>query len=293
MRERGYQAVITIIILMICVTTIIPLFYVVSTSLVHEYEFIEKGGFVLWPSNPTLDAYRRLMEMEIIFNSFRISVLRTVIGTALMLLATTITAYIVSRRNMPGVRLLMLVILITILFHGGLIPTFLVMNDIGLYNNFWVMILILLVDPWSVLVLRQFIANLPRELEESANLDGANEVQLFFWIIIPSIKPSLAAIAMFFIVYHWNDWFTPFIYIENPRLMPLQLIIRNILVANEGTNALIGTQIGVDIFDPTRRVGETTLRFATVVFGTVPILMVYPFLQKYFVKGMYMGAVKE
>lgn len=293
MKERGYQTTITIIILLVCITSVIPLVYVISTSLVMEAEYVSKNGFVLWPNNPSLAAYKRLLEMDIIYNSFYISVLRTVVGTVMMLGMTTITAYIVSRRDMPGARGLMLMILVTILFNGGLIPTFLMLKDLGFYNNFWVFIIPAIIDSWSVLVLRQFISNLPRELEESANLDGANEVQLFTRIIVPMTMPSIAAIAMFIAVFHWNDWFTALIYIENDKLKPLQLIVRNILVSNAGTNGLIDTNIGVNLFDPTKRVGEQTLKLATVVVGTVPILCVYPFLQKYFVKGMYVGAVKE
>lgn len=293
MKERAYQTVILIIIALICVTALLPLQYVISTSLVMEAEYVAKDGFVLWPDKPTLAAYKRLLEMESIGNSFVVSVVRTLLGTFLMLSMTTITAYIVSRRAMPGARVLMLLILVTILFNGGLIPTFLMLKELGFYDNFWVFIIPSLVDSWSVLVLRQFMENLPRELEESAGLDGANEVQLFTRIILPMSLPSVAAIAMFIAVFHWNDWFTALIYIENDRLKPLQLVVRNMLVSNMGANATIDTNIGVNLFDPSKRVGEQTLKLATVVFSTLPILCVYPFLQKYFVKGMYVGAVKE
>lgn len=293
MKERAYQTVIFIIIALICVTALLPLQYVISTSLVMEAEYVAKDGFVLWPDKPSLAAYKRLLEMESIGNSFVVSVVRTLLGTFLMLSMTTITAYIVSRRAMPGARALMLLILVTILFNGGLIPTFLMLKELGFYDNFWVFIIPTLVDSWSVLVLRQFMENLPRELEESAGLDGANEVQLFTRIILPMSLPSVAAIAMFIAVFHWNDWFTALIYIENDRLKPLQLVVRNMLVSNMGANATIDTNIGVNLFDPSKRVGEQTLKLATVVFSTLPILCVYPFLQKYFVKGMYVGAVKE
>lgn len=293
MKERVYQTFIFAVIALICLTAVFPLLYVISTSLVMEAEYVAKDGFVLWPSNPTLAAYERLLGMESIWNAFYISVGRTLVGTILMLSMTTITAYIVSRRNMPGARALMLMLLITILFNGGLIPTFLTLKELGFYDNFWVFIIPSIVDSWSVLVLRQFMSNLPRELEESAGLDGANEVQLFTYIILPMSLPSVAAIAMFIAVFHWNDWFTALIYIENDRLKPLQLLVRNMLVDNSGSLASIGTNMGVNLFDPTKRVGEQTHKLATVVFGTLPILCVYPFLQKYFVKGMYVGAIKE
>jgi len=293
MKERVYQRIIFVVIAVICLTAMFPLLYVISTSLVMEAEYVAKDGFVLWPNKPTFAAYERLVGMESIWNAFYISVVRTLLGTILMLSMTTITAYIVSRRNMPGARVLMLMLLITILFNGGLIPTFLTLKELGFYDNFWVFIIPSIVDSWSVLVLRQFMNNLPRELEESAGLDGANEVQLFTHIILPMSLPSVAAIAMFIAVYHWNDWFTALIYIENDRLKPLQLVVRNMLVNNAGSLSTIDTNIGVNLFDPTKRVGEQTYKLATVVFGTLPILCVYPFLQKYFVKGMYVGAVKE
>jgi len=293
MFEKIYQRLIFTIILLICLSAVFPLLYVVSTSLVRESEFVAKNGFVLWPSHPTLAAYQRLFSMETFYNAFLISVARTIIGTVTMLTMTTVTAYVVSRRELPGQRIFMLMVLITILFNGGLIPTFLLLKDLKLINTFWVYIIPGVVDSWSVLVLRQFMLNLPQELEESALLDGCGELTLFSKIIIPLSMPAIAAIAMFAAVGHWNAWFDALIYIDNGRLKTLQLIVRNMLVSNTMAGDIIGTNIGVVLNDPTRKMNEQTMKLALVVLSTIPILMIYPFLQKYFVKGVYIGAIKE
>ncbi len=293
MFEKTYQRIIFTIIFLICISAVLPLFYVIATSLVRESEFVAKGGFVLWPNNPTIAAYERLFQMETFYNAFFISVMRTLLGTATMLTMTTITAYVVSRPNLPGQRVFMFMVLVTILFNGGLIPSFLLLKDLKLINTFWVYIIPGVVDSWAVLVLRQFMRNLPKELEESAMLDGCGELKLFTSIIVPLSAPAIAAISMFAAVGHWNAWFDSLIYIDDGKLKTLQLIVRNMLVSNALSGDLIGTNISVVLNDPTRKMNEQTMKLALVVLSTIPILAIYPFLQKYFTKGVYIGAVKE
>lgn len=196
--------------------------------------------------------------------------------------------YIVSRRRMPGNKFLMFLVLITILFGGGLIPTFLVVKDTGMYDSFWSMIIPGLLDSWGVLVFRQFFMNLPGEVEESACMDGINEVGLMTRIVLPMSLPVVAALGLFIAVGHWNSWFDAMIYIQNDYLKPLQLILHDLSVdTNLGVNAN-----SRDVTDLASRVSTRSLRMCVTVIGTVPILCVYPFLQKYFTKGVYVGAVK-
>ncbi|GGD48504.1 carbohydrate ABC transporter permease [Paenibacillus nasutitermitis] len=286
--EKAYQVVITILILLVSLSALLPLIYVLSTSLVSEQEYIQREGFVFIPRHPTIEPYKQLFGEIQFMNAFGISVARTVLGTLLILTLTSITAYTLSRKDIPGRNLLIWSVLVTILFTAGLIPNFLVVSDLHLKDTFWAMVIPGAIDSWSVLVLKQFFENIPRETEESAIIDGANELQLMSRIMLPMSLPVLAALGLFAAVGHWNAWFDAFIYISDTHLHPLQLFIHNLFVSSSPT-ALVGGNMSVN---PVHRVSDETMKMALVVAGTLPILCVYPFLQKYFTKGMYLGAVK-
>ncbi|MBO9609075.1 MAG: carbohydrate ABC transporter permease [Paenibacillaceae bacterium] len=286
--EQWYQIFAVAVIVVVTVLSLYPLLHVLSMSLVSEQEWTAKGGFVLWPSAPTWLAYKRLFAAEVFVDAMWISILRTILGTGLSLTAMTVTAYVVSRKGLPGRKLFLFCVLLTILFSGGLIPTYLLVRDLHMLDSVWALVIPGLVDSWSVLVLKQFFENLPTEIEDSAKIDGAGEATLMFRIIVPMCAPAMAAIGLFAAVGHWNAWFDAMIYINKSSLFPLQLLIRNLLV-----NPELGSQFNpTQVIDASSRVSVESLKMATVVFGIVPILCVYPFLQKYFVKGMYLGAVK-
>ncbi|MBP1992266.1 carbohydrate ABC transporter permease [Paenibacillus eucommiae] len=286
--EKAYQWLSICVITVISLLSLYPLLYVVSMSLVHEQEWIKKGGFILWPDSPTLIAYKRLFNGPIILHALGISVLKTIVGTIVVIVMTTITAYAVSRSGLPGGRLLLFGVVVTILFNGGLVPTYLVIKELHLLNSFWVFVIPVAIDSWSVLVLKQFFANIPKEIEESARMDGIGEFNLMIRIMVPMAAPALAAISLFSAVGHWNSWFDALMYIDERNLMPLQLILRNMFV-----NPQLGFEFNPSqLVNPTQRVSMESLKMAVAVIGTLPILCVYPFLQKYFTKGMYLGAVK-
>ncbi|GBG05848.1 hypothetical protein PAT3040_00333 [Paenibacillus agaridevorans] len=291
MSERVYQWTAASIVLLITILSLVPLWYVINGSLVNEQEWMEKGGFILWPEKPTLMAYERLLAGTAFTQALFVSMIRTVLGTALTLSMTTILAYAVSRKSLPGRKALLFAVLVTILFGGGLIPSYLVVRDLQMLNTIWALIIPSMVDSWSVLVLKQFFENLPEEMEESAKIDGAGEGRLMWAIMIPMAAPAMAAIGLFTAVGHWNSWFDSLIYIDNAQLHPLQLLIRNMF-----TNASLSVQQNLGqasyAMNAHNRVSIETLKMALVVFGTIPILCVYPFLQKHFTKGMYLGAVK-
>ncbi len=291
MSERVYQWTAASIVVIITILSLVPLWYVISGSLVNEQEWMEKGGFILWPEKPTLIAYERLLAGTAFTQALLVSLIRTVLGTALTLSMTTIFAYAVSRKAMPWRKALLFAVLVTILFGGGLIPSYIVVRDLHMLNTIWALVIPSMVDSWSVLVLKQFFENLPEEMEESAKIDGAGEVRLMWAIMIPMAAPAMAAIGLFTAVGHWNAWFDSLIYIDNAQLHPLQLLIRNMF-----TNASLSVQQNLGqasyAMNAHNRVSIETLKMALVVFGTIPILCVYPFLQKHFTKGMYLGAVK-
>lgn len=286
--ERAYQIFITVLIALVSVASLLPLIYVVSTSLVSQKEYIERGGFIFIPYEPTLEPYRQLIAQPNFFIAFLISAARTVAGSLLMLALTVIAAYTLSRKDIPGKKVMVWSVLVTILFSAGLIPNYLVVQQLGLTDTFWAMIVPGAIDSWSVLVLKQFYENVPQEVEESAVMDGASQLQMIVRIMLPLSLPVLAALGLFAAVGHWNAWFDAFIYITDARLHPLQLYIHNLFVSTSPTG-LVGGNLSIN---PAYRVSDETMKMALVVAGTVPILCIYPFLQKYFVKGMYLGAVK-
>ncbi|NLG24662.1 MAG: carbohydrate ABC transporter permease [Clostridiales bacterium] len=287
--DVAYQAFIYAAVSALLVTCVFPLVYVLGLSFTGETEWLARGNSMVIPHHPTFAGYIKVFRQSRIFgNSLMISVLRTIVGTALTMACTMLMGYIVSRRKMPGSGALMAMVLITILFGGGLIPTYLVIKDTGLYDTFWAMIIPGLVDSWGVLVFRQFFLNLPGEVEESAGIDGISEIGLMMRIVFPMSLPVLAAMGLFTAVGHWNSWFDAMVYIQNDYLKPLQLILHDLSVdTNLGVNAN-----SRDITDLASRVSTRSLRMCVTVIGTVPILCVYPFLQKYFTKGVYVGAVK-
>jgi putative aldouronate transport system permease protein len=286
--ERIYQLITGTIIILVSITCLFPLLYIVSSSLVMEEEWNAKNGFVLWPSDPTLEAYLKVINgTPIYMNSILISIARALAGTVFTLCFTLILGYLISRRGVPGKKALFTIVLITILFPGGLVPTYLVVSDLGLIDNFLVYLIPAMVDSWGVLVFKQFFENMPAEIEESAEIDGASEWTKMVRIVLPMSTAVIAAWALFIAVGHWNSWFDALIYIRSPNLMPVQLLIVNLFNVN-----LSNTLNDVSTIDPTKRVSDISLRMAMTVMGTLPIMMIYPFLQKHFVKGVYIGAVK-
>lgn len=284
--ETSYQVVIHFVVAMVVLSAVLPLFYVIGMSLTSQGELIQRNYFVIIPREPTLEAYRRLLTSEILWRAMGVSVFRTVVGPLLTLVLTVIGAFVLSRKDLPGRNVLLMFVVATILFRGGLIPSYLVMHDLHLLNTVWSLVLPTAVDAFGLLVIKMFIENIPRELVESAYLDGVSEIQLLVRIVVPLAAPAIAAIGMFNIVMHWVSWFDALVYIQDPNLYPLQLVLRNMLssgvVNDQMTQSLAASQ----------RISPESLKMATVVVAIIPILLVYPFLQKHFIRGVYMGAVK-
>lgn len=288
--DLAYQIIIYSAVSLLLLISLFPLLYVVGLSFVTEVEWNQSGGKVIIPKAPTLEGYRMVLrQSDRFWQSFKVSVLRTISGTIITIFFTMCVGYVLSRRKIPFRKPMLLMVLITILFNGGLIPTFMVVNATGMYNTIWAMIIPGLVDSWSVLVFKQFFENIPDSLEESASIDGASEIRIMWTIIVPLSKAVIAALSLFAAVGHWNSWFDAAIYIKKIELQPLQLILRNMFI---NTNIGFDLQQGGILFDSASKVTPQSIRMAITVLGTLPILCVYPFLQKYFTKGVYVGAVK-
>lgn len=284
--EKIYQVIINIIMALVLLCCIVPLLYVVGMSLSSEGEMIERNYFILFPEKPIINAYKYVFTSTGFLKGMLVSIARTVIGTAGALILPVTVGYSLAKVDFPFRKGILVYIIITMILGGGLIPTYLLLNKLHLLNSFWVYIIPSLGYPYGVMVVKLFVEGLPNDILESAELDGASEIQKMLYIAIPLLKPTLCAIGLFAAVAHWNDWFNALVFVRNPDLYPVQLIIRN----------LFNQPNLVDMFNNISayaKTSPTSIKMASVVIAVLPILCVYPFLQKYFIYGMYTGAVKE
>jgi putative aldouronate transport system permease protein len=289
--DRIYQTLIYVVVTLLLLAAVFPLFYVVSTSFVSEKEWFDSGGRIIIPSKPTLAAYRNLFRESTMFvRAFMVSIARTLLGTSLTIFFSMCLGYVLSRKKLPFKKPLLIMTLITILFGGGLIPTFLVVNSVKILDTIWAMVIPGLVDSWAVLIFRQFFMNTPESIEESARIDGAGEISIMWVIVVPLSLAVIAALTLFTAVGHWNSWFDAAIYIKSAALKPFQLLMRDLFI---NTNMNVNFQGASRNVDLNATISPYSQRMAITVVGTIPILCIYPFLQKYFIKGVYMGAVKE
>lgn len=246
---------------------------------------IVAGEVGLWPVDFQTDAMLRIFKTKTVINSLFVTIGITVLGTAINMLLTILMAYPLSRRDLVGRKFLMKFILVTMMFSGGMIPSFLVVKSLGLLNTIWSLILPGAINTFNLIVMRTFFEGLPIELEEAARVDGCNNFRILVQIVLPLSLATIATLTLFYAVAHWNSYFNAMLYIDKPELYTLQVKLRQLLLAGQSAEL----QEGLDI---SARLSEEALKSSTIVFATVPILLVYPWLQKYFVKGVTVGAVK-
>ncbi len=252
-----------------------------------------KGGITFWPRAFTLENYKIVFNDSKLLNAFFISISRTVVGTITAILMTAILAYGMTKSQLMGRKFLMFFFVFTMYFGGGLIPTFLLVKSLGLMNNFLVYIIPALISVWNMIVMRTFFKGLPAGLEESAAIDGCSNWGVFFRIILPLSGPVIATLGLFTAVAHWNDWFMPTIYVTNSDLWPVQTVLRRILNANLMTEQMGALDSATVERMAKKSITSKSLINATIMVVTLPIIMVYPFVQKYFVKGVMVGSLKE
>ncbi len=252
------------------------------------------GGVTFWPRDFTLENYGIVFQDNRLLNGFKISVLRTVIGTISSLLVTSIFAYGMTKRELIGRKYYMIMCIVTMYFGGGLIPTFMLVRGLGLMDSFWVFIIPSLVSVLNMIIFRTFFNGLPSGLEESAKIDGCGNWGIFFKIILPLSGPVIATLSLFTAVSHWNEWFLPSIYINNENLLPIQTMLRQILNSNIMSEQMSNLDSASQaVLSRMQSVTSKSLSMATMMVATLPIIMVYPFVQKHFVKGVLVGSLKE
>ncbi|RED65292.1 carbohydrate ABC transporter permease [Cohnella phaseoli] len=252
------------------------------------------GGVTFWPRDFTFDNYEVVFQDKRLTQAFLISILRTVAGTLLSILLTAIFAYGMSKKELVGRKYYMIFCIIPLYFDGGLIPSYMLVRSLGLMNSFWVMIIPALISIWNMIVFRTFFRQLPDSLEESARMDGCGYWKTLFRIVLPISGPVVATLALFTAVAHWNDWFTATLYISNAKLLPIQTLLQQILSSNIMSEQMMQTSSAAQSHMASARTITTkSLTMATMMVATIPIILVYPFVQKYFVKGVMVGSLKE
>lgn len=282
--ERLFSALNVFLLLLLAAATLFPFLHVLAQSLSSETAVIS-GQVGLFPVDPQLGTYQYVMGNSQFTSSFRVSVIITVLGTLGAMVVTTFAAYTLSKPNLPGRNFFLVLFIFAMLFHGGIIPNYLLMRSLGLLDSIWVLILPALVNVFNLLIIKNFFEGTPESLEEAARIDGANTFSILFRIVLPISLPVLATISLFYAVAYWNDFFRAMIYISRPDLKPLQLYLYEIVTQTQRPL----TDVPVD---SAMNLTPAAVRSATIMATTFPILVVYPFLQKYFVKGIVVGSVK-
>lgn len=283
--EQMFDTVNIVLMLLVCFLTLYPIWYVLVNSL-NEGADAMRGGIYWWPRVLSLGNYRAVFENSGIMTAMFVTVCKTLIGTVVHVLFTAMVAYALSRKELIGGRIYLLIGTFTMFFSGGLIPSFLLIRQLGLLDSFWVYIIPAMFSFFNLIIFMSFFREIPDALEEAAKIDGANDLRIFVRIILPLSMPVLATIALFQGVLQWNDYFTGMIYINNPDLQPIQTYLYKI-IAQSSSN-----QMAADAGIVNKTVTSQSIKLATMVITTLPIVVVYLFLQKYFVQGMMIGSVK-
>lgn len=285
--ERTFDVFNYVLMFVILFITIYPFWEQLVMSFSSGWQVYE-GGIKLWPKQFSLEAFKVAFDYDAIWIGYSNAIIRAAVGMVFSLTVSAMLAYPISKKNLPCCKLVTKMLIFTMLFSGGLIPSYLWIKNLNLLDSMWVLILPSAVTAWNVFVLRNFFMSIPTEIEESVQVDGGGWYTIFFKFVLPLSKPVLATVGLWIMVGHWNAWLDAQLYIRDPNKQVLQLVLRNILVVNDMTdinNVMNEAQRGVDLTGP-------TLKAAVVMMSVLPMLIIYPFIQKYFTKGIMVGSVK-
>jgi len=280
---RTFSIINGTILLIIALICFLPFVNVIASSFASTQEVVAKR-FILIPETFSLDAYRYILSTPTLFKSLAVSIGVTGIGTLVSMILTSLMAYGLSRKYLHGRGFLNFLVVFSMLFSGGMIPTFLVVKAFGLIDSYWSLILPVAINAFNLIIMRNFFQALPDSLEESAKMDGCTDLGVFWKIMLPLALPSIATISLFYAVTYWNTYMTAILYINDSTKWPIQVLLRQIVIVSSGMQA---EGSSVDVIPPAQ-----TIKMAVIVIATVPMLIAYPFVQKYFVKGALVGSVK-
>ncbi|NMO94631.1 ABC transporter permease subunit [Paenibacillus lemnae] len=271
------------ILFIVAILCVMPFIYVLAVSFASPAE-VAKGGLILWPKEWSLVSYQYIFSSDTLPRSLLVSIYITVVGTFINLAFTSLMAYPLSKPHLRGRNPILLGVLITMLFSGGMIPTYFVVNALNMTNTLWSLMIPSAISAFNLIVLKNFFQQIPDGLEDSAKIDGCNDMGVLIRIVLPLSLPAMATFGLFYAVAHWNTFFNAILYINDNDKWPIQVLLREIVI-------LAQSRVGDSSFDE-MDVQPLTIRMAVIVFATVPILLVYPFLQKHFAKGVMLGSVK-
>ena len=284
--DHVFTLINTLLMIFLMIITLYPFLYVLFASLSDPNEFIAHSGTLLYPLSPNLDSYWAVLNNPNILIGYKNTIFIVVVGTGINLLMTCVGAYFLSRTGPMLKKPIMILITVTMFVDGGMIPNYLLVRDLGMYDTVWALIIPGAISTYNMIIMRTMFQSIPASLEESARIDGAGEWTILFKLILPLSIPTIAVIGLFYAVGHWNSWFSANIYLRDKNKFPLQLILRDIVVESEVDDMTIGAAFGNSY------AMSFTIKYATVIVATVPILILYPWIQKYFVKGVMIGSLK-
>lgn len=283
------KAFIYLILVLLCGTIVIAFWHLLNLSLSPSY-IATKGGLLLYPKDLTFDNYARVIDNRYIWMGYKNTIIRTVVGTVLQLFFTAMGAYVLSKRFFPHRTFWTLFIVFTMFFSGGLIPNYLLVKELGLLDTYASMILPGLISAYNMVIIRNYFQSLPEEIEESCLIDGAGRFRIFLQFVLPLSKPILATVALWLVVGHWNSWFDVLIYISDDTKFTLQIVLRRIILT--GSKEILDTSAAASAAQTESVVSSEGLKAACIFVTTLPILCTYPFVQKFFVKGIMIGSLK-
>lgn len=287
--SRIADAAMVIILGLASLICLYPILYVVFASFSDSALLESYNGFLYRPLGFSLNAYSAVFDDREIWRGYANTILYVIVGTTLSVVLTALGAYAITRKKFLWRKPILIMVLITMFFNGGLIPNFLLVRAIGIYDTIWAVILPTAISAWNMFIMRTSFAGIPASIEEAAEIDGANQFQIFVKIILPLSLSVIAVMVLYYGVGRWNAWFNAMIYLRDRTLYPLQLILREILISNSTEDMMLT----LDVSSTDGQKVSESIKYATIVVATIPILCVYPFLQKYFVKGVLVGSVKE
>lgn len=290
-KDKWFNAINSALLVLITAIVLYPLVFVISAS-VSDPVRVTLGEVWLWPRDLTLDGYKRIFDYTPIWTGYRNTIFYTLLGTCINLFVTLTCSFALSRRNLPGRNIFMLAFVFTMFFHGGIITNFLVVKQLGLVDTIWAMLLPNAAAMWNIIIATTFLqTSIPIELEESAQMDGCTHTRLFRSIILPLSKPIIAVMALFYGVSHWNSFFNALIYLTSRDLFPLQLVIREILILNQVSDLMSSTTDEMENMVRQMQMAEI-MKYGLILVSSLPVLIAYPFMQRFFMKGVMIGAIK-
>lgn len=289
-REKVINTIITVVFILLGLFCVVPILYVFSASLSDEIS-LAKEGYSLLPRGFSIEAYKYILESpKAILNSYAVTIFVTVVGTVVSLLCTSMLAYVIARKDFKSGRVLSFMVFFSMLFNGGLVPTYIMMTRYyGLKDSIFALIIPYIIIPWHVFLMKGFLSDIPTSLIEAAKIDGAGEIKTFFKIILPISKPALATVGLFIAFTYWNDWYQSMLYIDDPSLNSLQYYLYRIM---NNIQYLSSSMMSGNISMDMSALPSETARMALCILAAGPMLVIFPFFQKYFVKGLTVGAVK-